>query len=102
MSHKVCEKDTEKYQKARKLIDKDIPDDNKNTERKEPYGQEPQPFRPDENVDNQEAEKSRSAPSHNTSITETPIQGAQLAKEKKAHKDDIDKKADEADPKGSE
>lgn len=102
MSHKANEKDTEKNQKARQLIDKDIPDVNESTGRKQPDDQEPQPFRPDENVDNQKSAKSRPTPSHNTSIKDTPIQGAQLAKEKRAHKKNIDKKSAQANPKGSE
>lgn len=102
MSHKVSDKETEETQKAKQLVDKDVPNADKNAEYKGSHQQEPRPFRPNENVDNQKSEKSRSVPSHNTSIKETPIQGAQLAKEKKSHKDDINKKADEADPKGSE
>lgn len=89
-------------QKARKLIDKDMSDADTSSGHKGSLDQKPQPFRPDENVDNQKAENNPSSPAHNTSMKETPIPGAQLAKEKKAHKDNIDRKTDEVDPQGSE
>lgn len=95
-------KDTEQTQKAKQVIDKDTPNVDGDPTQKASSHEEPTPFRPDENVDNQKDEKSRSVPGHNTSIKEAPIQGTQLAKEKQAHKDDINKKADRAAPKGSE
>lgn len=100
MNYKSTGKASE-TQKAKNLIDKDMPS-HKSADHEGTHNQEPRPFRPDENVDNQKSEKSSSSPAHNTSINETPIQGAQLAKEKKAHKDNIDQKTDKADPKGSE
>ena len=92
----------EERQKAKQLLDKDMPNDDQPTGREGSHHEEPQPFRPDENVDNQKANKNPSSPGHNTSLEAAPFSGAQLAKEKKAHKDNIDKKTDEVDPKSSE
>ena len=91
----------EERQKAKQLLDKDMPTDNQQAGHEGSHHEEPKPFRPDENVDNQKADKN-SSPSHNTSLEAAPFSGAQLAKEKKAHKDNIDKKTDEVDPKSSE
>lgn len=95
------QKNGQEAQKAKQVIDQDTPVDESSMQAAQRHEQ-PQPFRPNENVDNQKAAKSRPQPSHNTSIKETPIRGAQLAKEKHAHKENIDKKSDEADPKGRE
>ncbi|MGQ7261222.1 hypothetical protein [Vreelandella sp. V005] len=92
----------EESQKAKQLLDKDMPNDDQQAGREGSHKEEPQPFRPDENVDNQKADKNSSSPDHNTSLEAAPFSGAQLAKEKKAHKDNIDQKTDEADPKSSE
>lgn len=100
MNHKST-KNVNEAHKAKNLVDKDMPN-NKSADREVSHDQEPQPFRPEENVDNQKSENSSSSPAHNTSIKETPIPGAQLAKEKKTHKENIDQKANESDPKGSE
>lgn len=93
------QKDSQEAQKAKHVIEKDTPVDESSMQ-EAPRNEEPQPFRPNENVDNQKAAKSHSQPSHNTSIKETPIRGVQLAREKHAHKDNIDKKTEETDPKG--
>lgn len=92
----------EEAQKAKQVVNKDTPLANDDGKQKASHHEEPRPYRPDENVDNQKSKKSRSEPGHNTSIKETPIPGAQVAKEKRAHKDNIVNKSDEADPKGSE
>ena len=102
MNHQSTDNKSNETKKAEQLIDKDMPNVDENTDHKGAHHQEPKPFRPDENVDNQKAEGSPSSPAHNTSIKETPIPGAQLAKEKKMHKDNIDQKSAKADPKGSE
>ncbi|WP_447043253.1 hypothetical protein [Vreelandella sp. H-I2] len=104
MSHKTEGnlKDSEQTQKAKQVIDKDTPNVDGDPTQKGSSHEEPTPFRPDENVDNQKDASSRSVPSHNTSGKEAPIQGTQLTKEKQAHKDDINKKADRAAPKGNE
>ncbi|MBP5981720.1 MAG: hypothetical protein KA748_16125 [Halomonas sp.] len=91
----------EEAQKAKQVMDKDTPRD-ADVPQKASQHEEPRPYRPDANVDNQKSEKSRSEPGHNTSGKTTPIPGAQVAKEKRAHKDNIDQKSDKADPKGSE
>ncbi|MDQ7735766.1 hypothetical protein QT231_23995 [Halomonas sp. SpR1] len=100
MNRKPTEK-TSETQKAKKLIDKDVPDADKSANHEESRNQEPQPFRPDENVDNQKAVHNSSSPAHNTSIKETPIPGAQLSKEKKTHKDNIENKTKKASSKAS-
>ncbi|TVP51090.1 MAG: hypothetical protein EA345_03395 [Halomonas sp.] len=104
MSRKTYEQQSnrDEAQKAKQVIDKDAPNDEAASMQQVSRREEAQTFRPDENVDNQKAAKSRPQPSHNTSIKETPVRGAQLAKEKHAHKDNIDKKTDEAAPKGRE
>lgn len=92
----------EEAQKAKQVVDKDTSHDGADAAQKASDHEQPRPYRPDANVDNQKSEKSRSEPGHNTSGKVTPIPGAQLAKEKRAHKDNINKKSDEADPQGSE
>lgn len=91
----------EEAQKAKQTIDKDTPH-GADAQQKASQHEEPRPYRPDANVDNQKSEESRSEPGHNTSGKTTPIPGAQVVKEKRAHKNNIDQKSDEADPKGSE
>ena len=91
----------EEAQKAKQVVDKDTPSD-VDTSQKASHHEEPRPYRPDENVDNQKSDESRSEPGHNTSGKTAPFSGAQVVKEKRAHKDNIDKKSDEADPQGSE
>lgn len=99
------QKSASESEKSRRAMSKDMPggtgkvaerSDSKNTSPKEP-----EPYLKDENVDNQKSRKSRKTPGHNDTVKKTPVPGAQLAKEKKAHKDNINKKADEADPKAS-
>ncbi|RUR39124.1 hypothetical protein [Vreelandella populi] len=92
---------SEEAQKAKQVIDKDTPRD-ADTPQKASQHEEPRPYRPDANVDNQKSEESRSEPGHNTSGKTAPYSGTQVVKEKRAHKDNIDKKSDEADPQGSE
>jgi hypothetical protein len=84
--------------KARQAIQKDTPS---NESGSQPGHEEPKPYRPDENVDNQKSKHSRKEPGHNNSMDKTPVSGAQFVKEKKAHKDNIDKESDKADPKAS-
>lgn len=98
MNHRQTDKSSE-TQKAKKLIDKDMPSDDNSPDNEESRSQEPKPFRPDENVDNQKAAQNPSSPAHNTSIKETPIPGAQLAKEKKTHKENIENKTKKASSK---
>lgn len=100
MNHRKTDKSSE-TKKAQKLIDKDMPSGDNSPDHEESRNQEPQPFRPDENVDNQKAVQNPSSPAHNTSIKETPIPGAQLAKEKKKHKDNIKNKTNKASSKDS-
>lgn len=95
-------KDNLETQKAEQVIDKDTPNVDGDATQKATSHKEPKPFRPDENVDNQQTQKNRSDPEHNTSMKEAPIPGAQLSKDKQAHKGNIDKKANQATPKGSE
>ncbi|BBI53280.1 hypothetical protein HORIV_57010 [Vreelandella olivaria] len=52
MNHRQNEKSSE-TKKAQKLIDKDMPSGDNSPDHEESRNQEPQPFRPDENVDNQ-------------------------------------------------
>lgn len=92
---------SEEAQKAKQAMNKDTPRD-ADAPQKVSQHEEPRPYRPDANVDNQKNEESRSEPGHNTSGKAAPIPGAQVVKEKRAHKDNIDQKSDEADPKGSE
>ncbi|PRY63489.1 hypothetical protein B0H98_10884 [Vreelandella songnenensis] len=94
--------ESEEAQKAKQVVDKDTPNADDPATQKASYGEEPRPFRPDENVDNQKDEKPSSTPHHNTSGKTAPFSGAQVVKEKRAHKDNIDEKTDEADPQGSE
>ncbi len=91
MNHKSTGK-ADETQKAKKLINKDIPNTENSADHEALYNQEPKPFRPDENVDNQKDEKDQLSPAHNTSIEETPIPGVQLTEEKKTHKDNINQK----------
>lgn len=49
---------SDETQKARKLIDKDMSNVDKRAGHEGSHNPQPQPFRPDENVDNQKAEKS--------------------------------------------
>jgi hypothetical protein len=88
-------------QQAKKAMDKDTPDAAEGRKAAQSHHEEPTPYRPDENVDNQKSAKSRHTPHHNDTVKETPVPGAQLAKEKKAHKSNINDKADKADPKAS-
>lgn len=92
---------SEEAQKAKEVVNKDTPrgDD---AAQKASHHDELRPYRPDENVDNQKSPDARSEPGHNTSGKAAPIPGAQVVKEKRAHKDNIDQQSDEADPKGSE
>ncbi|MBZ5488099.1 hypothetical protein HW452_11250 [Halomonas aquamarina] len=94
--------ESEEKQKAEQVVDKDTPNSDDPTTQKASPNEEPRPFRPDENVDNQKDEDARSEPGHNTSGEAAPFSGAQVVKEKRAHKDNIDRKSDEADPQGSE
>lgn len=87
--------------KARQAIDKDTPENAESHEDAEKNHGEPPPFRPNENVDNQKSAKSRKTPSHNNPVKKTPVPGAQVVKEKKAHKANINEKAKDADPKAS-
>lgn len=100
MNHKSTEKANE-TQKAKKLINKDIPNTENSADHEALYNQEPPPFRPDENVDNQKSEKDKLSPDHNTSIKETPIPGVQLTEEKKTHKENINQKTNKASSKGN-
>lgn len=100
MNHKSKAK-TNEAQKAKKLINKDMPNTEKSADYETLYKQEPQPFRPDENVDNQKAGRNQSSPAHNTSIKETPIPGVQLTEEKKTHKDNINRKTNKVSSKGN-
>ena len=104
MSHgeKGKANDSEQAQKAKRLLDKDVPNGDPQAEKTDSSNGEPRPFRPDENVDNQKDASSRSQPEHNTSGKEAPFQGAQVAKEKRAHKTNIDRESDEATPQGRE
>lgn len=104
MSHgeKGNANDSEQAQKAQRLLDKDVPNGDPKTRQTSSSNEEPRPFRPDENVDNQKDASSRSQPEHNTSIEEAPFSGAQVSKEKRAHKTNIDRESDEADPQGRE
>ncbi|WP_276232550.1 hypothetical protein [Salinicola salarius] len=88
-------------QQAKKAMDKDTPDGAESRQAAGSHHEEPKPYRPDANVDNQKSAKSRHTPAHNDTVKETPVPGAQLAKEKKAHKANINEKADKADPKAS-
>ncbi|RUR34154.1 hypothetical protein [Vreelandella nanhaiensis] len=92
----------EEAQKAKQVVDKDTPHDGGHAAQEASHNEKPRPYRPDANVDNQKSEESRSEPGHNTSGKTAPFSGAQVVKEKRAHKDNIDKKSDEADPQGSE
>lgn len=93
--------DSGERHKARQAIDKDTPENARSAEDAGKNHGEPLPFRPNENVDNQKSAKSRKTPSHNNPVKETPIPGAQAVKEKKAHKANINEKANNADPKAS-
>ncbi|WP_447555229.1 hypothetical protein [Vreelandella sp. EE22] len=99
MSNTPNSQNCDEAKKAEKLMDKDVPN-SEEAPQKGSQTQKPQPYRPDENVDDQEHQSS--TPAHNTSMKQTPFSGAQVVKEKKSHKDNIDEKSDEADPKGSE
>jgi len=94
-------KSDEEVNKAKNTMDKDTPSSTETPSRKAADQEEPRPYRPDENVDNQKSEKSRKEPGHNSSIKEAPFPGAQVAKDKTAHKENIDEKSDKADPKAS-
>ncbi|MCB8888148.1 hypothetical protein [Vreelandella malpeensis] len=98
MSNEHDQKKSDEASKAKKLVDRDT--DSSAPSRKGATSGAPAPYRPDENVDNQK--KHSSTPAHNTSMKSAPFPGAQVVKEKKAHKENIDRQSDEADPKGSE
>ncbi len=95
---KSAKKPSQESDKARQAMQKDTPSNEHNSQ---PSHEEPKPYRPDENVDNQKSTHSRKAPAHNNSMDKTPVSGAQFVKEKKAHKDNIDKESDKTDPKAS-
>jgi len=95
---KDSERPSQESDKARQAMQKDTPS---NEPGSQPSHEEPKPYLPDENVDNQKSKDSRKEPGHNNSMDETPVSGAQFVKEKKAHKDNIDKESDDTDPKAS-
>ncbi|WP_447957146.1 hypothetical protein [Vreelandella sp. EE7] len=84
---------------AERLMERDVPN-SEEAPQEGSHTQKPKPYRPDENVDGQKSHST--SPAHNTSMKNAPFSGAQVVKEKKAHKENIDQESDKADPKSSE
>lgn len=92
-------------EKSKRAMSKDMPGGARKVSEKSgsknASAKEPEPYMKDENIDNQKSRKSRKTPGHNDTVKKASIPGAQLVKEKKAHKSNINEKADKADPKAS-
>lgn len=100
---KSARKPNQESDKARQAMQKDTPSSEAGSQPNpgQSSHEEPKPYRPDENVDNQKSKHSRKEPGHNNAMDKTPVPGAQLTREKKAHKDNIDKESDNSNPKAS-
>ena len=91
MNHGQQRNKNEEARKSKKMINKDTPRGDDATQ-KASHHDEPRPYRPDENVDNQKSPGARSEPGHNTSGKAAPIPGAQVVKAERVH--DIDQQSE--------
>ncbi|WP_277811152.1 hypothetical protein [Chromohalobacter canadensis] len=87
---------SEERKKAAKTTKRDIPSDSQ--QKTSELQGEPEPYRKEENVDNQKARGNPKEPGHNNSLDKAPFSGGQLSKEKKVHKDNINEKSDRTNP----
>lgn len=89
-------KRTEDKQKARDMMNRDVPDSAPSAGQSTSSEDRDKVYRPDENVDNQKSPKGRSEPEHHPFMNESSVPGHQT-KEKTDQKRNIDDTAEDAE-----